>query len=402
MSPRLMFVGLLFALSQSLTTPVRAKDIQPKPPSQAFEPAILRLNYSPGKGSSSGMALLDLVLIPADGEPVGRRIELPTQALSTELRKLYAQLSRQESLDVGNPESPSRLLYRLLVAPIEPEISSRGVNNLLIAADPGLQAIPFAALHDGTTYFGLRYGFSVTPSLALTAMAPSTVKAPRKVALGASQFEGLAPLPLVPQEAAVAADNRPANLYLNQAFTGQLLIAQAGDPGVDRVHVATHAEFLPGGPAQARLYTGMGPISLRQFADLRSLRKNNPLDLIALSACRTALGDTNSELGFAGLAIQSGARSAIGTLWYVDDVATSAYFVLLYRLLDSGWKKSEALQEVRRSFAQGEVRLQGDTVALADGTVLIHSLTPTQQRRIANGLENPFFWSGIELLGTPW
>ena len=379
-----------------------AASVRIEPPKQAFEPAILRLNYSPGKGSSAGMALLDLVLIPVEGEAVGRRMDVPTQELVVELRKLYSQLSRQEPLDVGNPESPARQLYRLLITPIEPELKSRGINNLLIAADPGLQAIPFAALHDGTSYLGLRYGFSVTPSLALTAMAPSTATHARKVALGASKFQGLAPLPLVPQEAATAAENKQDNLYLNQAFTGERLIAQAGDPGVDRVHVATHAEFLPGGPAQARLFTGVGPMSLKQFADLRSLRKQSPLDLIALSACRTALGDTNSELGFAGLAIQSGARSAIGTLWYVDDVATSAYFVLLYRLLDAGWKKSEALQEVRRAFAQGEVRLQGDSVVLADGTVLITHLTPTQQRRVASGLEHPFFWSGIELLGTPW
>jgi CHAT domain-containing protein len=379
-----------------------ARTVRIEPPKQAFEPAILRLNFSPGNGSSAGIALLDLVLIPVEGEAVGRRMDVPTQELAAELRKLYIQLSRQEPLDVANPEAPARQLYRLLITPIEPELKARGINNLLIAADPGLQAIPFAALHDGSTYLGLRYGFSVTPSLALTAMPPATGTQARKVALGASQFSGLAPLPLVPQEAATAAGNKQANLYLNQAFTGERLIAQAADPGVDRVHVATHAEFLPGGPDQARLFTGIGPMSLKQFADLRGLRKQSPLDLIALSACRTALGDTSSELGFAGLAIQSGARSAIGTLWYVDDVATSAYFVLLYRLLDAGWKKSEALQEVRRAFAQGEVSLKGDCVVLADGTVLIRNLTTTQRRRVASGLEHPFFWSGIELLGTPW
>ena len=383
-------------------TAALARTVRIDKPTQAFEPAILRLNYTPGKGSSAGQALLDLVLIPVQGDAVGRRLEVPTQDLAAELRKLYIQLSRQESLDVANSEAPARQLYRLLITPIEPELKARGINNLLIAADPGLQAIPFAALHDGDTYLGLKYGFSVTPSLALTAMAPATGQSARKVALGASQFQGLAPLPLVPQEAATAASNKPDNLFLNQAFTGDRLIAKAGDPGVERVHVATHAEFLPGGPAKARLYTGVGPMSLAQFSDLRALRKQAPLDLIALSACRTALGDTNSELGFAGLAIQSGARSAIGTLWYVDDVATSAYFVLLYRLLDSGWKKSEALQEVRRAFAQGEVRLQGDAVVLSDGTRLIDKLTPTQQRRVASGLQHPFFWSGIELLGTPW
>jgi CHAT domain-containing protein len=343
-----------------------------------------------------------LILTPPRGETVGRRVELSHQELVAALHSLYAQISRQDPLDVGNPLAPARQLYSLLIEPIEPELRARGINNLLIAADPGLQAVPFAALHDGIGYFGLRFGFSLTPSLALTSFVPMKSSQVRNIALGASTFQGLAPLPLVPQEAQTAASNQLVNLYLGQAFTVDRLIAQAGNPSVKRVHIATHAEFLPGGPEQARLFTGVGPMSLKQFAELRARRQDQPLDLIALSACRTALGDTNSELGFAGLAIQSGARSAIGTLWYVDDVATSAYFVLLYRLLDAGWKKSEALQEVRRAFAQGEVRLQGDAVVLADGTRLIEKLTPTQQRRVASGLQHPFFWSGIELLGTPW
>ena len=29
-------------------------------------------------------------------------------------------------------------------------------------------------------------------------------------------------------------------------------------------------------------------------------------------------------------------------------------------------------------------------------------LTELQQSRITNGMRHPFFWSGIELIGTPW
>ena len=29
-------------------------------------------------------------------------------------------------------------------------------------------------------------------------------------------------------------------------------------------------------------------------------------------------------------------------------------------------------------------------------------LTPSQQRRICSGVNNPFFWAGIELMGSPW
>jgi len=127
-----------------------------------------------------------------------------------------------------------------------------------------------------------------------------------------------------------------------------------------------------------------------------------PIDLIAFSACRTALGDPDSELGFAGLALQAGARSAIGTLWYVDDVATSAYFIQAYRYLQQGIPKAEALQFTRRDFASGRVQLSGDQILAGDGQVLLTGLTTAQQRRVADGLSNPYFWAGIELLGSPW
>ena len=127
-----------------------------------------------------------------------------------------------------------------------------------------------------------------------------------------------------------------------------------------------------------------------------------PLDLVVLSACRTLLGDQESELGFAGLALQAGARSAVGTLWYVDDVVTSAFFVQFYRLLDQGLPKAEALQRTRQLFVTGLIRLEGDQVIGPDELPLLTDLTPGQRRRISAGVQNPFFWSGIELIGSPW
>ena len=143
-------------------------------------------------------------------------------------------------------------------------------------------------------------------------------------------------------------------------------------------------------------------MSMAQLAQLRSERSGAPLDLIVLSACRTLLGDQESELGFAGLALQAGARSAVGTLWYVDDVVTSAFFVQFYRLLDQGLPKAAALQRTRQLFASGAIRLEGDVVLGADETPLLTGLTPAQRRRMAGGGQNPYFWAGIELIGSPW
>ena len=141
---------------------------------------------------------------------------------------------------------------------------------------------------------------------------------------------------------------------------------------------------------------------MKELSKLREKRKGIPLDLVIFSACRTALGDADAELGFSGLALQAGARSAIGTLWYVDDVVTSAYFVQMYRFLEQGVPKAEAMQMTRQAFNGGLVKLSGDEVIGVDGVVLLRELTPSQRRRVSNGVGNPFFWAGIELMGAPW
>ena len=110
------------------------------------------------------------------------------------------QLSRQESLKVDDPQSPSRQLYALLIGSLTTILQQEKITTLLIAADRGLQAVPFAALSDGKRYFGDRYAFSITPSLALTDLSTSGDPGQRLLALGASEFKGLVALPLVPQE----------------------------------------------------------------------------------------------------------------------------------------------------------------------------------------------------------
>jgi CHAT domain-containing protein len=222
------------------------------------------------------------------------------------------------------------------------------------------------------------------------------------LAAGASEFQGLSPLPLVPEELAGIPEGVGVDRFLNRRFTPEVLLSRAADSRYERLHVATHAEFMPGGPSQARIYTGTGSVSLQEFSRLRQQRSGSPLELFVLSACRTALGDSDSELGFAGLALQAGARSAIGTLWYVDDVATSAYFLQLYRYLDQGMQKADALRATRLAMSTGRVRLQGDKVIGSDGLPLLTGLTVSQQRRIASGMTHPYYWAGVQLIGTPW
>ena len=367
----------------------------------AYNPAVLHLRYSnAAAGGFDGQ--LDLVLITATGEPKGIRVPLRQADFRDSLQKLYGALSRQENLSVNDANGPSRSLYRQIFASLEPILQEQKITTLLLSADQGLQAIPYAALHNGKQFLGEQYGLSLTPSLNLTNLQAPLGRGGDLLALGASSFDGLAPLPLVPEELRAVSIGQKSEIFLNQAFTPSALLISAADPRFRRVHVATHAEFLPGGPSQSRIYTGTGAVALKEFASLRLRRADASLDLISLSACRTAIGDPDSELGFAGLALQAGARSAIGSLWYVDDVATSAFFVQTYRHLEAGVPKAEALQLTRQAFSRGLIRLEADRVVGASGEVLLAGLDASQRRIAASGLTHPYFWGGIQLMGSPW
>ena len=400
---RLSFSSIAFIAISFSPAPARAQ--RAFFDSSRYNPAVLHVYFTPAEGrttSGDADAFLDITLIPASGEVEGFRAELSTTAFGEQLSKLYRQLSRQEPLSVEDPSAPSRQLYELIFGGLADVLLREQITTLLISADRGLQAVPFAALSDGQRFFGDRFAFAITPSLALMDFEMQSVNQDRLLALGASRFIGLAELPLVPQEIRRIGDPRKKDYYLNQEFTLDTLLDKGGDARYDKVHIATHAEFQPGGPASSRLFSGVGPISMQELSRLRKKRQGVPLDLVVLSACRTALGDEAAELGFSGLALQSGARSAIGTLWYVDDVATSAYFVLLYRYLEQGVLKANAMQLTRQAFLRGQVRLVGDQLLGPDGQPLLAELTLSQQRRVTQGLDNPFYWSGISLLGAPW
>ena len=394
------------ALLLAATSALPAATATTPPPSAVFQPARytpagLRLTFTPPKNDRD-RGFLDLVLIPMEGEVIGRRVDVQTANLASLLRALYDQISTQKPVDAGDTQSPGRQLHALLIEPLAADLQRLGVTTLLIATDPTLQAVPFSALSDGRRFFGEAFAFSLTPSIRLTPLdSPETRGPQRTLVAGASRFPTMAPLPLVPQEVAGVSPGSRADRYLDGAFTPSRLIEAAADPEIRRVHVATHAEFQPGGPGQSWLHTGTGPISFSEFARLRQRRLESPLDLFSLSGCRTAVGDLQAELGFSGLALQAGARSAVGTLWFVDDVATSAFFVQFYRYLDQGLPKAEALQAARIAFASGVVRLEGDRV-IGEGGELLRQLSPDQQARIRQGMRHPYYWSGVSLLGAPW
>jgi CHAT domain-containing protein len=72
------------------------------------------------------------------------------------------------------------------------------------------------------------------------------------------------------------------------------------------------------------------------------------LELLTLSACDTAAGDDRAALGLAGIAIKAGARSALATLWNINDEASADLVVDFYRgLKEHSLSRAMALQRAQ-------------------------------------------------------
>ena len=63
------------------------------------------------------------------------------------------------------------------------------------------------------------------------------------------------------------------------------------------------------------------------------------------AGCETAAGDDRAALGLAGVAVQSGARSAVASLWSISDAATAELVPNFYaQLREAQGNKAQRLQ----------------------------------------------------------
>ncbi len=88
------------------------------------------------------------------------------------------------------------------------------------------------------------------------------------------------------------------------------------------------------------------------YGDVRHLRTK--LDLVVLSACNTALGEQVPGEGLQGLTqafFEAGSQRVLGTLWQVDDQATSEWMRYFYQSLKKNRSPVAALHEAQKAMA---------------------------------------------------
>ncbi|NJL00521.1 MAG: CHAT domain-containing protein [Spirulinaceae cyanobacterium SM2_1_0] len=293
---------------------------------------------------------------------------------------------------------PARWLHSVLIEPLTPELASEGIESLAFVLDGGLRSLPLAALYDGEQFLIERYSLGIMPSLSLTDTTYASLKNERVLAMGSDTFPDKIPLPAVPVElATITGSLWPGQAYLNDAFTLANYQQARRENTFGIVHLATHSEFKPGAKGNSYIQFWDRKLSLDQ---LDQLQLNQPqVDLLVLSACRTALGDTEAELGFAGLAILAGVRSALGSLWYVSDEGTLSLMTQFYTDLQRTTTKAEALRRAQVALMRGEVRLENGVLVTADAAVPL----PTSVAGLGDrDFSHPYYWSAFTLIGNPW
>jgi CHAT domain-containing protein len=235
------------------------------------------------------------------------------------------------------------------------------------------------------------------PSLSLTDTRYVDIKKAQVLAMGSSKFSTLEPLPSVPFEINAISKLWRVQAFLNEKFTLENLKSQRRQQPFGIIHLATHAEFRPG--ALKNSYIQLSDTKL-QIDQIRQLGWNNPpVELLVLSACRTALGDEDAELGFAGLAVKSGVKSAVASLWYVSDDGTLALMSQFYEQLKKAPIKSEALRQTQLAMLRGEVFIKNGVVETGSSK---NTTSLSSNFGINKKLSHPYYWAAFTLIGNPW
>lgn len=163
------------------------------------------------------------------------------------------------------------------------------------------------------------------------------------------KVRSLLELPGVDKEIADLSKNLHGQKLMNSEFLRDRFSGEIKDQNYRIVHVASHG-FFGGSPEENFIMTYDKLLNMnlleeyikpKQFVDL-------PVELLTLSACQTAEGDDRSPLGLSGVALKSGARSVLGSLWPVSDTATQLLLSSFYKHLDNeNISKAKALQKAQ-------------------------------------------------------
>ncbi len=323
---------------------------------------------------------LELLLTFHDGSIKQVEVKMPSQELKQKAQNFWEQLSDQQLAikDDSNYLTTAKKLYKWLIEPISTHL--KDIKTLVIVPDSDLFRLPFAALYDesdkgGKYLIEKKYALAISPAWELTDMRVIPRRHISALLMGlkksqakeAKKFGELSyvdeELENITQALGGSSDTisqimtwltRSHELLKDETFTISNVKASLRNTPYFLVHFTTHGHF-DSEADNTFLVAYDKLLKLNQLETLLNspVFKEQPVELLTLSACESALG---AEQGLAGVAIKTGARSALATLWKVNDKSTADLMDKFYEhFIKLKSSKALALQEAQRELLKYDI-----------------------------------------------
>lgn len=293
------------------------------------------------------------------------------------LESTVKQVSEEISKSSGGDflENLQNLHSWLIEQPFQSDLQN--VKNLVFILDGSLRNIPMATLHDGEKFLIEKdYNIVFTPGLQLlptTELLTSERLERQLLVAGLSElseanrqaykdkfnvsFSDLANVKYEVEQIVEKVKVPPQQKLLNNDFKKSAISKAVNSSALSVIHLATHGLFSSKAE-NTFIITSDGEVNVNELKSLLRNRETNQrevIELLVLSACQTAKGDDRAVLGIAGVAIQSGARSTLATLWSVDDEITAKVMIDFYdNLVNKKMSKAEALRKAQANLLNTE------------------------------------------------
>lgn len=269
----------------------------------------------------------------------------------------------QRKIEPNRLAKMSSNLYDQLIPPFMETQS--GSQIIYFVPDKILHGLPFAALRNPQTgrFLLEDYAIAIAPSLqdlvksGLNINSGAVSKVSSALLVGNPSFDqalfsGLADLSGAEAELQEVGSFFPRFLALApQEATKPRLLAE-----LDRFEVfafAGHAVSNTNRPSRSYLVLAPSqepPDAGLLFAEDIAEKRFHTLRLVVLSACTSVGPRSSRSAGLAGMArpfLKAGVRTVVGSLWEIDDGATTGFLPIFYRSLASGEPAAFALRQAQ-------------------------------------------------------
>ncbi|MEM9925573.1 MAG: CHAT domain-containing protein [Cyanobacteria bacterium P01_D01_bin.50] len=382
-----------------------------------IKPAIIYVSF-PAKRKTLEIQpeitpFLRLVMVTSDSQSITKIVPNVTrEAVKRTARLLRRELNSPSKTQRTKYLKLSQQLYKWILKPLQEDLNKQKINNPVFVMDEDLRSVPLATLHDGEDFILRKYKYSIglMPSMSLTDTRYRNISQEPVLAMGSSFLQSKDPkdhLHAAMPEIDFVTKLLGGESFPEEDFTTNNLDEQLQRKTFNIVHIATHAKFQKGTANNSFIQFWNKRLSLPEITtEIPSLKSNKEsnnevIELLVLSACETAIGETEAELGFAGIAHHAGVKSVLASLWKVDDVGTLGLMTQFYQNLNRGATKAEALRQAQLAMLEGKVRTKNGRL-FAPGLPKDGLELPSKLKESSENFSHPYYWSGFTVVGNPW